>query len=84
MKQLRDLDILDIYISLREEIDDIKQNNAQLEQELAELKQSQKQLAIDELEKVIDYIRNAEQEPRYWNIASLIGSQIKELKGEEQ
>lgn len=50
MKQLRDLDILDLYISLRQEIDNLKQENAQL-------KQSQKQLAIDELEKVIDYIR---------------------------
>ena len=63
-----------------------KNKIAELEQELAELKQSQKQLAIEELEKlkatdfkkIIFYSFTPST-----HIENLIDNQIKELKGEE-
>ena len=46
-----------------------------------QLKQSQNEKAIEELEKIIEYIRNCETEPRYWDISQFTYNQIKELKG---
>lgn len=46
------------------------------------LKQLQNQTAIAELEKVVEFIKEYPHEPRYWDIASYIDKQIKELKGE--
>lgn len=78
MKQLRDLDILDLYISLRQEIDNLKQENAQL-------KQSQKQLAIDELkglrDKVCDIGYDEDYNTDYFEVMREIDNQIKKLKG---
>lgn len=45
------------------------------------LKQSQNSKAIEELEKIIEYIRNCETEPRYWDISNFINNQITELRG---
>jgi len=41
----------------------------------------QNQTAIAELEKVVEFIKEYPHEPRYWDIASYIDQQIKELKG---
>lgn len=47
-------------------------------------KQSQNQKAIEELEKVIDFIRNADKTPQYWDIGQFISNKIKDLKGSKK
>ena len=47
-------------------------------------KQSQNQNAIEELEKVIDFIRNADKTPQYWDIGQFISNKIKDLKGSKK
>lgn len=51
----------------------------ELTNENQQLKQSQNQKAIEALEEIIEYIRNCETEPRYWDICQFISNHIKDL-----
>lgn len=44
---------------------------------------TQNKTAIEELEKVVEFIKEYPHEPRYWDITSYIDQQIAQLKGEK-
>lgn len=74
-ERLRELDV-EYSIDLDKRLKEIEQ----LKEENQQLKQSQNNKAIKVLEKIIDFIRNNETVPQYWDIAKFINNIITELK----
>lgn len=93
----REVELTNCLNNVVDERDQLKQQLAEKEKESLKyfneyrawkekcelLEQDQNQTAIAELEKVVEFIKEYPHEPRYWDIASYIDQQIKELKGDK-